>query len=466
MAIKTINDEHLVNIATAIRSKNGTETTYKPSEMAAAIAAITTGGGSEGGSSLDTRTPDEIYEQERPAEWPVLPDPTEDNETYFLCLTTESKQCVCPQGYYDKDKTTTEFGYIDDNGAFVTIYTLNDVNNSYWGGMGLSSSWVSPQMDKYHVVRVTGGDPTFENCTSSTNASSSKMKDVLEIKIRVKNPYFGSVDPGGYSQSFSNVNFITFYGPQEWTAARLPSKFESYKGLKCLRFDSEENNPFLKPNTTFTDISRMFYYCSSLRYTYPILENWTAVTNIDYLYGYCYDLKSVTLESETVTDAASVIAFCHGLQEASIKLPKVTADAMSGNSSPYLHKYHNLDISGLTSGTNQRYLSGYVTREILNLKLGPIANLTGNNIARPYSGGYCIRRITMSPEQTGDNMPGNWRVHMYPANYTELKEFFESLPTVTSGNTITLYNYAFSKGMPDELISIATNKGYTLTVAG
>lgn len=44
MAIKTINDEHLYAIGNAIREKNGTEETYKPSEMAAAILDITGGG--------------------------------------------------------------------------------------------------------------------------------------------------------------------------------------------------------------------------------------------------------------------------------------------------------------------------------------------------------------------------------------------------------------------------------------
>ena len=45
MANVIINDTHLNNIADSIRSKNGTSTKYKPSEMAAAISNITTGGG-------------------------------------------------------------------------------------------------------------------------------------------------------------------------------------------------------------------------------------------------------------------------------------------------------------------------------------------------------------------------------------------------------------------------------------
>lgn len=41
----TVDDSNFQNIAQAIRAKNGTETTYKPNEMAAAIEAIESGGG-------------------------------------------------------------------------------------------------------------------------------------------------------------------------------------------------------------------------------------------------------------------------------------------------------------------------------------------------------------------------------------------------------------------------------------
>lgn len=44
MAIVTTDNQHYTDIAAAIRSKNGTETQYKPSEMAAAIQAISGGG--------------------------------------------------------------------------------------------------------------------------------------------------------------------------------------------------------------------------------------------------------------------------------------------------------------------------------------------------------------------------------------------------------------------------------------
>ena len=49
MAKVLVNESSLAGIADAIRDKNGETTTYKPSEMAAAISAITTGGSGGGG---------------------------------------------------------------------------------------------------------------------------------------------------------------------------------------------------------------------------------------------------------------------------------------------------------------------------------------------------------------------------------------------------------------------------------
>lgn len=52
MANVIIDDTHLTNIADAIRSKNGSVDTYTPAQMAAAISAIETGGGSSAFNAL------------------------------------------------------------------------------------------------------------------------------------------------------------------------------------------------------------------------------------------------------------------------------------------------------------------------------------------------------------------------------------------------------------------------------
>ena len=45
MSLVTIDDSYFTDIANAIRGKNGETTTYKPNEMAAAISALSGGGG-------------------------------------------------------------------------------------------------------------------------------------------------------------------------------------------------------------------------------------------------------------------------------------------------------------------------------------------------------------------------------------------------------------------------------------
>ena len=45
MSLVTIDDSYFTDIANAIRGKNGSTDTYKPNEMAAAISAISSGGG-------------------------------------------------------------------------------------------------------------------------------------------------------------------------------------------------------------------------------------------------------------------------------------------------------------------------------------------------------------------------------------------------------------------------------------
>ena len=47
MAIVTINDKHLTDIANAIRGKNNTVTGIRPADMASAIVNLPTGGGSD-----------------------------------------------------------------------------------------------------------------------------------------------------------------------------------------------------------------------------------------------------------------------------------------------------------------------------------------------------------------------------------------------------------------------------------
>ena len=61
MSLVTIDNSCFTNIANAIRGKNGETTTYKPNEMAAAISAISSGGGiAQWGKMFFSSSPSQI----------------------------------------------------------------------------------------------------------------------------------------------------------------------------------------------------------------------------------------------------------------------------------------------------------------------------------------------------------------------------------------------------------------------
>ena len=61
MSLVTIDDSYFTDIANAIRGKNGETTTYKPNEMAAAISAISGGGGiTQWGKMFFSSTPSQV----------------------------------------------------------------------------------------------------------------------------------------------------------------------------------------------------------------------------------------------------------------------------------------------------------------------------------------------------------------------------------------------------------------------
>lgn len=90
MAIVTTDNQYYSAIATAIRNKAGVETTYKPADMAAAIAAIPTGGGALDFLTNETDYGVAIYQnssETTPSRTIVLPDGITFDDVKFIIGT-------------------------------------------------------------------------------------------------------------------------------------------------------------------------------------------------------------------------------------------------------------------------------------------------------------------------------------------------------------------------------------------
>ena len=132
--------------------------------------------------------------------------------------------------------------------------------------------------------------------------------------------------------------------------------------------------------------------------------------------------------------------------------------------------YDDLDVSGYTASGHSSYLYKMTTSaiEINNLKVGPVSLTSSNvlyntSISDSNSSYRYLKKVTMSPEQTGDNMPTSWTMALLGMSYSNLKLFLNSLPTVTKGNKLTIYHTAYCREVPQDLIDIAVGKGYTIS---
>lgn len=101
MAIVITDEKHYADIASAIRTQNGEEATYKPSEMAAAILALVAGGG-EGGSEVKKVSSVNVYES-----------------IGMFVITYEDGTVVTGNATFDDNGLPTEL--TDDNGNTVNF---------------------------------------------------------------------------------------------------------------------------------------------------------------------------------------------------------------------------------------------------------------------------------------------------------------------------------------------------------
>lgn len=158
MAKKLYEEASVQAIANAIREKNGEASTYKIGEMAAAIAAITTG------SSAPESDPREIYGGTRPAEWLRLPDydKVEQNTMYLLVELKENYPNKASFTFRATSATVDEGLVV--NGAFVSKASRTVAGNGMNNDAALTLNYDFNEFDwakslssgkKQIVVKIT-----------------------------------------------------------------------------------------------------------------------------------------------------------------------------------------------------------------------------------------------------------------------------------------------------------------------
>ena len=479
--------ELFTGIANSIRAKDGTSNPIAAINFADRINAIPTGGS----TGFQYRTPNEIYEQDRPADWPVLPDPQE-GECYFLFSRNGSSelQVVYDESMLENYNQTSSWGYINENGEFVSIYDLERTGSSStptpyrWQWLGLSSTGgtdANNKMYPYYVLKTVGGGFYQGENHSSPSSESFLGQYLLEAKINIPNAryilnrYDGSSSPSSSQTSYlnlhNNLKFITLYNG---TGKNLQLRYLCYnKGaLRCIRFDSEENNFFTNGNFNGgNSAAHMFDGAVSLQCMYPI-DKLATVKNIDYLYNRNRFLPYLEIHSSTVTTANKVIgAGGNCCKKASIILPSVTSSNFSIGYCPA--ELINFQVPALSPSNEYAIVSTmpspyYYTGIIKNVNLPNSKCYNWTTRAN-----YGISAITF----TEDCPPPNGATFdCCSFSHQTLQDMIDTLPiaegatltikfsSLSAGNTPQHSSVGISQQERDVFIQQITDKGYTVSV--
>lgn len=266
-------------VGNAIRSKTGKTDLLTLDQMPAEIEGIKTGGGN------GIRTPEEIYAQDRPSDWPVLPDP-QPGEYYLLVPAIKNGTKVGVVSFYN---TAGEWGHMEGS----TFVKDGDIAaDSY--GMRWSSSTVPYEGYAYKYIvekAVATESQTTSPIVGSPSTSSLSgfgANKILEVKLY---PHYNQTMffkcGNDTDNNWNDCQFIIWYGNEDNLNPNIDFNF-IFRNMYKLR--TIINAPFQRGG--------VFYGLAYSFFNDPALENIGPVytkQRVSYSFNGNFALKSIEM---------------------------------------------------------------------------------------------------------------------------------------------------------------------------
>jgi surface protein len=330
MAITTIDDKHLTNIATAIRQKSGVEDTFKPSEMASAIKNISGGEpiledlevspttseqvitahqGYDGINQItiapvtnlidDDIRPENIKKgveilgvtgniEDKPA------DPVLQNKTIEPNI---GKQIITADSGYDG------LGQVTVNGVTSSIDSNIRADNIKQGVSILGVQGTLEQgaevVKKYKPKHMTFKDGEVSDLTEET-----KMLDT-SLLTTMKSMFFTTIE------TTIKVESIDI---SEWDTSNVTNMSQMFRETKIKNIDISHFD-----TSKVTTMNQMFRSCSNLETINITNLDTSSLKDFSEAFSYCKKLKEINLSSAKFEKVTK----CHNLFYGSTALEKI-----------------------------------------------------------------------------------------------------------------------------------------------
>ena len=342
-------------------------------ELPGLIASITGGGG----STSDPLDPVEVYNTTRPSDWLSMPTPA-DNEMYLLFHIPDGVSSLLAFTVTCTGNYTVALGSVSD-GAFVQMSSTTVASGSKYETELFADDYGNLTSDghKQVMVKVIGTDIlTWAPSTHSKKTSPSDFAgwNIVEISCNLPSGTRVACGNGKGNLALKKLRYFAWYG-----------------------------------KNAVTNMSYMFYYCYSLT-AIPRLDT-SAVTNTSNMFYGCNSMKAIPqLDTSAVTNTSNMFYGCNSMKA----IPQLNTSAVR-------------NMSNMFNGCNS------------------LTAITLNNTVTGWAG-YAVSLKDCS------------------LGHAAIVAFFNSLPTITSAKAITLTGNPGVSELTDAEKAIATGKGWTLTL--
>lgn len=332
MAIKKINDATLTAIANAIRAKNGTTTTYKPSQMASAISSIQGGGNS--GVNID------IYD-------PVLHPVEQGNIQSASASDFSSTTRLRVKGYVEVKPNTAyristnlyklfliqcyaDKTPIGNSGWQTSPYLFNsDPSCAYIRLTFQNSSGSTITVDEFEWLKIEqleggGGSEDLNDVLTEQETLIAQLQAILDKKAKgdteeVEDAFIARTFSGDYENDrVASIGYGCFHSCTNLTSVSFPNvtELKDYTFYGCSKLTRAS-----LPNVTGVG-GHVFNLCSSLTtISLPLIKS--AGT-------YAFSSTKISVIDFPLLETMGAYTFGNIKASCTVNLPKLATTANSG----------------------------------------------------------------------------------------------------------------------------------------